>query len=155
MRSSSHSIVIRNGSLEGILVRVLFAAKLWFPKILVPRLPKHTSNVNIASTGNSKQRYYLCGQLLGALIYPHFLVLILIWFWFIMVVVNYAINGCSSSRATLGALHWRKNILAVITQHRVIDGNLKRQTKNQALHTCRLFLLTWIFQYIINWAKAF
>ena len=33
------------------------------------------------------------------------------------------------------------NIVAVITQVRVIDDNLKRQIKNQTLCTCRLFLL--------------
>ena len=38
--------------------------------------------------------------------------------------------------------HWMKNIVAVITQDRVIDGNLKRQIKSQTLRTCRLFLLT-------------
>ena len=54
-----------------------------------------------------------------------------------------------------GASHWRKNIVAVITQDRVIDDNLKRQIKNRTLHTCRLFLITRIFQYISNWAKLF
>ena len=34
------------------------------------------------------------------------------------------------------------NIVAVITQDRVIDDNLKRQIKNKNLCTCRLFLLT-------------
>ena len=70
----------QKGSLEGSLVRVLFAAELEFPKILVPRLPQNTSNVNIESTGKSKQLYYLCDQILGALIYLHFIVLILICF---------------------------------------------------------------------------
>ena len=54
-----------------------------------------------------------------------------------------------------GASHWRKNIVAVITQERVIDGNLKGQIKNGTLCTCRLFLLTQIFQYISNWSKVF
>ena len=45
-----------------------------------PRLPQNTSNVNIESTGKSEQLYYLCDQLLGALIYLHFIVLILICF---------------------------------------------------------------------------
>ena len=36
----------------------------------------------------------------------------------------------------------RKNIVAIITQDRVIDENLKRQIKNRTLYTCRLFLLT-------------
>ena len=54
-----------------------------------------------------------------------------------------------------GASLWRKNIVAVITQDRMIDDNLKRQIKNRTLYTCRLFLLTWIFQYISNWSKVF
>ena len=32
-------------------------------------------------------------------------------------------------------------IVAVITQDRMIDDNLKRQIKNKTLCTCRLFLL--------------
>ena len=41
-----------------------------------------------------------------------------------------------------GPYHWRKNVVAVITQDRVIDDNLKRQIKNLTLYTCSLFLLT-------------
>ena len=37
-------------SLEGSLDRVLFAAELVFLKILVPRIPQHTSNADIEST---------------------------------------------------------------------------------------------------------
>ena len=37
--------------------------------------------------------------------------------------------------------HWRKKV-AVITQDRVKDVNLKRQIKNRTWNTCRLFLLT-------------
>ena len=48
-----------------------------------------------------------------------------------------------------------KKIVAVITEDRVIDANFKRQIKNRTLYTCRLFLLTWIFQYVRNWAKVF
>ena len=33
--------------MKGSLDRVLFAAVLEFPKIVVPRLPQHTSNVNL------------------------------------------------------------------------------------------------------------
>ena len=40
------------------------------------------------------------------------------------------------------SLTLEENIVAVITQDRVIDDNLKRQIKNQTLCTCRLFLLT-------------
>ena len=41
-----HSHKKRKDSLEGSLDRVLFAAELEFPKILVPRIPQHTSDVN-------------------------------------------------------------------------------------------------------------
>ena len=61
--------------------------------------------------------------------------------------VNYAIYGCSSATLTPGvslyqSLTLEENIVAVITQDRVIDDNLKKQIKNQTLCTCRLFLLT-------------
>ena len=36
------------------LDRVLFAAELELPKILVPRLPQRTSNVNTESAGKSE-----------------------------------------------------------------------------------------------------
>ena len=49
--------------------------------------------------------------------------------------VNYVIYGCSSAITTPGvslyqSLTLEENIVAVITQDRVIDGNLKRQTKS-------------------------
>ena len=62
--------------------------------------------------------------------------------------VNYVIHGCSSARTTPGVslyqsyLTLEESIVAVITQDRVIDDNLKRQIKNQTLCTCRLFLIT-------------
>ena len=61
--------------------------------------------------------------------------------------VNYVIYRCSSARLTPGisleqSLTLEENIVAVITQDRVIDDNLKKQIKNQTLCTCRLFLLT-------------
>ena len=49
--------------------------------------------------------------------------------------VNYVIYGCSSARTTPGvSLYWscltlEENIVAVITQDRMIDDNLKRQSK--------------------------
>ena len=46
-----HSHKKRKDSLEGSLDRVLLAAELEFPKILVPRLPQHTSDVNIEYAG--------------------------------------------------------------------------------------------------------
>ena len=61
--------------------------------------------------------------------------------------VNYVIYGCSSTRTTPGVSLYRsltleENLVAVITQDRVIDNSLKRQIKNQTLSTCRLFALT-------------
>ena len=52
----------RKDSLEGSLDRVLLATELEFPKIIVPTLPQHTSNVNIECDGKSewsKQQYSL------------------------------------------------------------------------------------------------
>ena len=56
------------------------------------------------------------------------------------------IYGCYSARTTRGVSLYRsltleENIVAVITQDRVIDNSLKRQIKNQTLCTCRLFAL--------------
>ena len=61
--------------------------------------------------------------------------------------LNYVIYGCSSARTTPGVrLYWSFTLegnIAVITQDRVIEGNLKNQTKNQTLSTIiRLSLLT-------------
>ena len=61
--------------------------------------------------------------------------------------VNYLMYGCSSERTTPGVSLYRsltleENIIVVITQDRVIDNGLKRQSKNQTLRTCRLFALT-------------
>ena len=58
--------------------------------------------------------------------------------------VNYLIYGCSSPRTIPGVSLYRsltleQNIVAIITQDRVIDNSLKRQIKNQTLRTCRLF----------------
>ena len=74
--------------------------------------------------------------------------------------VNSVIYGCSSARSTPGvslyqSLTLEENIIAVITQDRVNDENLKRHTKNRTLCTCRLFLLTKIFKYGSNWSKVF
>ena len=51
---SEHSDKKRKDSLEDSLDQVLFAAELEFPKILVPRLPQHTSNVNTECAGKSE-----------------------------------------------------------------------------------------------------
>ena len=60
--------------------------------------------------------------------------------------VNYVIYGCSSARSTPGvslsrSLSLKENVVAVITQDKVIDDNLQSQIKNQTLCTCGLFLL--------------
>ena len=60
--SSNHSHKKRKDSPEGNLDRVLLAAELEFQKILVPRLPQHTSNVNTECAEKlewSKQQYSL------------------------------------------------------------------------------------------------
>ena len=64
-----------------------------------------------------------------------------------MLGVNYVIYGCSSVRLAPGVSLYQRlileeNIVAVITQDRMIDDNLKKQIKNQTLCTCRLLLLT-------------
>ena len=46
-----HSHKKRKDSLEGSLNQVLLAAELEFPNTLVPRIPRHTSNVNIECAG--------------------------------------------------------------------------------------------------------
>ena len=61
--------------------------------------------------------------------------------------VTYVIYGCFSARTTPGislykSLTMEENFVAVITQDKVIDDNLKRQIKNRTFCTCRLFLLT-------------
>ena len=86
-----HSYKKRKDSLEGSLDRVLFAAELEFPKILVFKLPQNSSNVNIECSGRSKHLYSIfLGSYTGftthifvilrVLIYLHSIILILICF---------------------------------------------------------------------------
>ena len=64
--------------------------------------------------------------------------------------VNYVIYGCFSARITAGvsilsvcqSSTLEDNIVAVITQDKVIHDNLKTQIKNRTLCTCRLLLIT-------------
>ena len=63
-----HSHRKRKDSLVGSLNQVLFATESEFLKILVPRLPQNTLNVNIDCARKSKQVYSLCDQLLGVLV---------------------------------------------------------------------------------------
>ena len=95
-----HSHKKPKDGLEGGLYRVMSAAKLEFPKILVPSLPQNTSNVNINCVGKSKSLYSLCDEPLGALI------------TFILLIVpggNCAIHGCYQSRTTPGASLYRSS----------------------------------------------
>ena len=50
----NHSHKKQKDSLEGILDRVLLVAELEFPKIIVPRVSQHTSDVNIECGGKSE-----------------------------------------------------------------------------------------------------
>ena len=70
-----HSHKKRKDSLEGSLDRVLLAAELELPKILVPKLSQHTSDVNTEQTV-----FFISDQLFGALIHLNFIILILICF---------------------------------------------------------------------------
>ena len=74
--------------------------------------------------------------------------------------VNYVIYGCSSARTTPGVSLYRsltleENIVAVITQDRVIDGKLKRQIKSQNWFTCRFFLLPKFYNRLAMGQKFF
>ena len=86
---------------------------------------------------------FIWDQLLAALIDFNFITLILICIKLMMRGVNYVIYACFSARSTAVSLHWsftlEENIIAVISQDRVIDGNLKRQIKNRTLCTNRSF----------------
>ena len=77
---TNHSHKKRKDNLEGSLDRVLFPTEIELRKIIVPRLPQNSSNINIECTGKSKQLYSLYEQLLGAVIYLRFIILILICF---------------------------------------------------------------------------
>ena len=54
--------------------------------------------------------------------------------------VNYVIYGCFSARTTPGVSLYQRltpeENVAVITQDKVIDNNLKRQVKNRTFRTC-------------------
>ena len=82
---SKHSHKKRKDSLEGSLDRVLFAAELEFPNIIVPRLLQHTSNVNIECIYQKVRMvqttvFFIFDQLLGTLLHLNFIILILISF---------------------------------------------------------------------------
>ena len=74
--------------------------------------------------------FFTCDQLFGALIHLNVIIPISIYFKFMMPGVNYVIYGCSSAKKVPGvslyqSLTLEENIVAIITQDRVIDNNLK------------------------------
>ena len=60
MKKIYHSHKKRKDSLEGSPNRVLLAAELELPKILVPRLSQHTSDVNTECAGKSEWSKQVC-----------------------------------------------------------------------------------------------
>ena len=77
-----------------------------------------------------------------------------------MLGVNYVIYGCYFARTAPGvslyqSLTLEENIVAVITQDKMIDDNLKRQMKNRTLCACRLFLLASIYKQLVKSILAF
>ena len=86
----NHSHKKRKNSLVGGLDRVLFVTELDLPKILVPRLPWYTPNVNTECTGKSewsKQLYYLY---VTSFLEHWYILILLFWYqsvfnWWILV----------------------------------------------------------------------
>ena len=73
---------------------------------------------------------FIWDQLLAALIYLNFVILILICFSLMIPGVIFVIYGFYSEKTTLGVSLYlsftlEENIITVITQDRVIDDNLK------------------------------
>ena len=62
-----------------------------------------------------------------------------------MPALKYIVYGCFSLRTTPEVITLHFTLDAEMVQDRVRDDNLNNQIKNQTLHTCRLFLLTQIF----------
>ena len=83
VRSSwNHSHKKRRARLEGSLDRVLLAAELEFPKILTPRLPQRTSDINIQCVGKlewSKQLYSLH---VSSFLERRYILILLLWFYY-------------------------------------------------------------------------
>ena len=62
-----------------------------------------------------------------------------------MPALKYIVYGCFSLRTSPEVITLHFTLDAEMVQDRVRDDNLNNQIKNQTLHTCRLFLLTQIF----------
>ena len=90
LQSFSNTINKFESVQEGSLDRDWFAAELEFPKILVPRIPQYTSNVNIKYARKSewsKQLYYLY----GTSFLQHWYILILL-FWYYLFLIEDALR---------------------------------------------------------------
>ena len=75
-----HSHKKRKDSLEGSMDRVLLAAELEFPKILVPRLPQHTSDVNIKCAGKSEWSKQQCSLHVTSFLEHWYISVLLFWY---------------------------------------------------------------------------
>ena len=101
----------------------------------------------------NQDNYHLRDQHIGALIYLHSDIdLFFIDYTCCKLCNTWLLLFENNSRSyhSTWASHWRKNFIAVITQDRVIDDNLKGQIKDRTLYSCWLFPLAQIFQYINN-----
>ena len=128
-----HSHKKRKDSVEGSLSGVLSVAELEFRKIRVPRLLTiHQMETLDEPENQNWTLYFLCDLLLAELKYLSFyysgINLFLIDYaycklcniWLLLIENNSRSSHCTRTS------HWRKNIVAVISQGRVIDDNLKR-----------------------------
>ena len=122
-------------------------AELDFTKILAPRLPQDTVFIMWPASWSTDISSFHYSDINLFLINCTCCKLCNRWLLFFE-------NNPRSCHYT-EASHWRKDIVAVITQDRMINDNLKSQIKNQTSYTCILFLLMWIFHYENNWSKVF
>ena len=70
----------RKDSLEVSLDRVLLAAEFEFPKILVPSLSQHTSNVNTESVGKPEWSKQLYSLYVTSFLEPWYILILLFWY---------------------------------------------------------------------------
>ena len=76
----NHSHKKQKDSLEGSLGQVLFVAELEFLKVLVPRLPQHTSNVNIDCGRKSEWSKQLYSLYLTSFLRHWYILILLFWY---------------------------------------------------------------------------
>ena len=107
----------RKDSLEGSLDWLLFVVELEFPKVLVPRLPQNSSNVNTtvffmwpASWSTDISSFCYSGINLFLIDYACCKLCII---WLLILENN------SRSYHYTGVSHWRKNIIAVINNFQI------------------------------------